>query len=315
MKHIFLIDPIEKLTIYKDSSLFFMNYLKEKQHEVYILYTEDLSIVNKGGTYLTLYNFEGVNKDNKVDSFVVTSQIKMKLDTNCVVNMRLDPPFNEHYLKNLWVLTLFEELGIQVINSPKGILKWNEKILALKNDFSAKSCIGSNLETIEKFLKDTDSEHFIVKPLNLYQGLGVKKLKKDEVYHFFKDLKEKDFFILQPYLKEIENGEIRVTYFAGKKIGGILKSPKKGSYLANVAQGATYKEYGLDKNIERRCLEICNELLKDGISWIAFDIIGDKFSEVNITCPGLIVELALSQKNVLETLYDSYLDKITLKDQ
>ena len=46
-------------------------------------------------------------------------------------------------------------------------------------------------------------------------------------------------------------------------------------------------------------------LKKEGVYFVAFDIIGDCISEVNITCPGLMVEVSeacgenLAQKIVL----------------
>ena len=48
---------------------------------------------------------------------------------------------------------------------------------------------------------------------------------------------------------------------------------------------------------------ITKNLIKEGIYFVAFDIIGDFISEVNITCPGLMVEVSEAcKKNLAEEM-------------
>jgi len=88
-------------------------------------------------------------------------------------------------------------------------------------------------------------------------------------------------------------------------MGTILKVPPKGEFLANIAQGASYAKYELNSSLKKICEEMTASLKKEGIYFVAFDIIGDCISEVNITCPGLMVEVSeacgenLAQKIVL----------------
>ena len=43
--------------------------------------------------------------------------------------------------------------------------------------------------------------------------------------------------------------------------------------------------------------------MEEGIYFVAFDIIGDNISEVNITCPGLMVEVSEAcKKNLAEEM-------------
>ncbi len=81
-------------------------------------------------------------------------------------------------------------------------------------------------------------------------------------------------------------------YWKGHEIGTILKKPKAGSFLANVAQGGHFELVTLDPEIKKSCDKVAAALLSDGIDLIAYDVLDGKISEVNVTCPGLIVEVS-----------------------
>ena len=79
----------------------------------------------------------------------------------------------------------------------------------------------------------------------------------------------------------------------------IIKIPKNGEFLANIAQGASYKAIKLTDAQKNNCDYFAQKLMKSGVDWIAFDLLGDFVSEVNITCPGLLVEVSSAhQKNL-----------------
>ena len=104
--------------------------------------------------------------------------------------------------------------------------------------------------------------------------------------------------IVQPFQEQQKTVKFGPFILRGELLGAIKKTPKEGSYLANIAQGATFEKYELNSAQSNGCRKICN-LLGDDIPWVAFDIIGDKISEVNITCPGLLVEVSKAEKKSL----------------
>jgi glutathione synthase len=74
--------------------------------------------------------------------------------------------------------------------------------------------------------------------------------------------------------------------------------------LANIARGATFSKVELSAKIKKECDTISEKLLVEGVSFIAFDILGDKISEINITCPGLVVELSNAYgKNLAKEIF------------
>ena len=94
-------------------------------------------------------------------------------------------------------------------------------------------------------------------------------------------------------------------YFKQKEIGTILKLPKEGEFLSNIAQGATFRVEPLSAIARARCEAIVKELAGFGVDWVAFDILSDSISEVNITCPGLLVEVSYAmKKNLADVVID-----------
>ena len=89
------------------------------------------------------------------------------------------------------------------------------------------------------------------------------------------------------------------------RYGNILKIPKQGEFLANIARGAHYEIVELTTKQSQACQRISKELLHKGINLIAFDILGNYISEVNITCPGLLVEVSSAYKmNLAQKMID-----------
>ncbi len=318
-KHIFLIDPIEKLNVHKDSSCFFMSTLKTLGLEVYILFEADLSAHNLSEDHqlLKVYDFNATFEDEKklkVKKFSLegSGQYRKIFPGDCL-HMRLDPPFDERYLKILWQLTALEHEGIRMINSPLGILSYNEKIFAYhyaKTEFKIPSVLGPSLENAMQFvhkLPDTVTE-LILKPLDLFQGIGVVKVSRSPAQFekvFLEKCKEfNNLIVTQPFIPEVTSGELRSIFFQGHEIGTIVKIPKKGEFLANIAMGASYEKSQLTPGLAKECQRLCKILLERGVSWVAFDLLGGKISEVNITCPGLLYEVSQAyEKNLAEEMF------------
>jgi len=299
-RHILFIDPLDKLVTKKDSSLMFALALKEQGYEVFLLFEKDFYFSNRGEGHINVSSFSGSFAPDGyyLDKFELDMEVNIKLQENDVVHMRIDPPFDTRYLRYLWMLRSMKRYGVEVLNSPEGILIFNEKLYAYEQEESLESYIGSSLHEFEAFisvLKADKHENVIMKPLDLYQGIGVEKIALDDEcsIHFKRKVKEFEGpVVVQPFAKKVETGEIRSLYFKGKELGSILKVPPKGEFLANIAQGATYASCDLNEVQRGACERICNELMEHGVDWVAFDVLGDHVSEVNITCPGLLVEVS-----------------------
>lgn len=317
MSHIFFVDPIEKLNIKKDSSLMMGLSFMDEGHDVYLLFEKDFAVSTKGESTLTLYPYSGSFKEDGfyLDGIELKDSVEYSVSNSDTLHMRIDPPYDSRYQRYLWMLDFLQtRTGCSVVNNPIGIMKHNEKLVAYKREKSLESYIGSSVSGFEKFVSNLKKEgikDLILKPLDLYSGIGVQKvsINDEKLVEIFKK-KVEDFegaIITQPFQTEVYDGEIRSIYLDGKEIGSILKKPVDGDFLANIAQGAHFESFDLSGDIKKECDEMAAELLKDGVNFIAYDILGGAVTEVNVTCPGLLVEVSYAiKKNVAQVYAASF---------
>ena len=66
-----------------------------------------------------------------------------------------------------------------------------------------------------------------------------------------------------------------------------------------------FEKIELPEHLKRECQEVSSRLLKDGVRFIAFDLLGDCITEINVTCPGLLVEVSYAHnKNFADIITD-----------
>ena len=318
MKHILLIDPLSALDIKKDSSLLLALALQEKGVETYLMFSSELCLDTSSKAQDKLNTFEGsYNKETfQVESFEVTgTKTSTSIRNGDVLHMRKDPPFDMSYLQVLWILEFYKKKGVVVLNDPSSISAHNEKILAYSHSESFPTYIGSDPEVFLRRCqewKGLGHKSVVLKPLNLFQGKGIQKISIEEslgpaekAFRSILSSDKQELFVAQPFLSQIYEGEVRALYFYGKELASIKKYPKEGGFLTNVAQGGSYMPHTLTSKERVLCEEISKKLLDIGVPWVAFDLIDGRPSEVNITCPGLLVEVSkASKKNLaLEIVY------------
>lgn len=302
-RHIILLDKLEKLSIKKDSTLLFAHTLKSLGKDVLLLFEDDFYLTNHQAPHYRLYDFDSLLEEDGVylKKFSLSGQKIAQVANTDLIHMRLDPPFDSRYLRICWMLKGLRPFGVDVLNSPEGIILHNEKLLAYEQEEgSLESFIGSSEIDFLSFAtrqKDLGVPSLILKPLDLFQGIGVQKIQLANLEQARRDFADKtrEFsgaVVAQPFVEAISEGEIRSIYFKGQELGSIVKTPPAGSYLANIAQGATFQKVDLNGTQRRRAEKVCQDLMKYGVDWVAFDILGDSLSEVNITCPGLLVEVS-----------------------
>ena len=146
----------------------------------------------------------------------------------------------------------------------------------------------SNIKKIHKFFERY--ENIVIKPLD---GMGGKSIFKiTEFNNQNIDLinkmtnSGKTQIICQKFIKEIFDGDHRILIIHGKPFHKTLaRIPEQGSFKGNLAAGGT----GVAKDITdfQKTIgkEIGSILIKNGISFAGIDIVGEYFTENNITSP------------------------------
>jgi glutathione synthase len=98
-------------------------------------------------------------------------------------------------------------------------------------------------------------------------------------------------FIVQPFLKQVIDGDKRLIMIDGEFIGGFKRTPNPGEVRANMLMGGTAQAC----DISPRDLEICKtigpRLRELGLYFVGVDVIGDYLIEINVTSPTGLVPL------------------------
>lgn len=284
---------------------------KQAGLETYLLFEEDFYITNEADkNQLKAFHFAGRFKEDGYylrDLFITENEM-VAIDSNTVIHMRIDPPYDARYHRYLWMLDfLSNKTGCRVVNNPIGIMKYNEKLTGYAAENAIESFVGSSHAGFKKFveaLKEKGIKEIIIKPLDLYSGIGVEKFSLDtDLTDIFNEAVSlfKGAIVAQPFVEKIYTGELRSIYLNAQEIGTILKTPPKGQFLANIAQGAQFERIKLEAYTAKICEAISKKLYADGVNLVAFDILGESINEVNVTCPGLMVEVSFaSGENLCE---------------
>ena len=315
MKHILFLDPIEHLAVAKDSTLLLAHTLREEGHEVYLLFAQNLYVLSDTAPRLEVFEFTSQLKDKSfyLDSFVVTGQRPLVPGEDVLLYIRPDPPFDQRYLNHLWMLNSLKRFGVKLLNDPAGILLYNEKMAVFHADCHLVSYVGSSVQGLWEFAQRLESQGYgdvVMKPLNLYQGIGVEKVSladKNFLQASF-ERKVREYgggILVQPFIKKIASGEIRTIFFGQHLLGAILKVPPPGEFLANIARGASYSAVELDQATLGACRYLHRRLGPHGLHWFAYDVLDGHVNEINITCPGLLVEVsaALGRNLAIELIH------------
>jgi glutathione synthase len=293
MRLAFVVDPLHLLKAYKDSSIAMMREAARRGHEVHVLQARDMFAregkVRASTTPITL-------RDDNHDWFTAGAASEAVLADFDVVLMRKDPPFDQEYYYATLMLTGVEANGGRVVNSPRALRDWNEKLAILGfPQFTPVTMVASGMETLHAFIDE--HRDVVLKKLDGMGGAMIFRVRADDpnrnvIVETITDMGQRTV-MAQRYIPEIVDGDKRVLVIDGKPFSHCLaRIPRKGETRGNLAAGGT----GVGRPITARDREIGEavgrDLVKAGIAFAGLDVIGDYLTEVNVTSPTCIVEIA-----------------------
>ena len=226
-----------------------------------------------------------------------------------VIFMRSDPPVDADYLEACSCLESIKD-QVLIINNPTSLISFNEKLCTL--NFPAlipKTFVLENPTKNEiAKLADQFSDGVVIKPLNLCGGEGIQRYDGIE---FTDLLLEYDSYIIQEFIKEVDQGDKRIIILNGEPLGAILRIAKEGSFICNFHSGGTPKPVDITDGDLYVCHEIKDFLIDNQIYFAGIDIVGGKLTEINITSPTCVQEINFANGVKLEeNVLDFILKKI-----
>ncbi len=298
MHILFVIDPLEELAAYKDTSVSMIKAVQLRGHTVSVAYQNDLFIDH--GIVMARYITISIPTDADLYSnswWVAESNPQdAALSEFSAVIMRKDPPFDLEYFYSTHLFDYAKAQGARVFNSGSALRNHPEKLAITEfNEFTAPTLVTSSMSRIKDFyIKHGD---IVVKPLDGMGGSGVFRIKQGDsnLSSILETLTGMgaNSIMAQKYIPDISNGDKRILIIGGEVIPYCLaRIPLAGESRGNLAAGGR----GVARPLTNRDLEIANavaqKLYKRGLFVIGLDIIGNYLTEVNVTSPTCFVEIA-----------------------
>ena len=228
------------------------------------------------------------------DHFEFGEPRTMPLDEMDVVLMRQDPPFDMAYITATHLLEHIHPRTL-VVNNPAAVRNAPEKLLVMRfPHLMPPTLIAWDTGAIRAFR--AEHQDIIVKPLFGNGGLGVFRLKPDDenlgslLDMFFAASREP--LMVQRYEPAVRAGDKRIILIDGEPRGAVNRVPPEGDSRSNMHAGGRPEAAGLTARDLEICAAIGPTLKQEGLLFTGIDVIGNYLTEINVTSPTGLQQIA-----------------------
>lgn len=297
MRVLFVLDPLESLNAYKDSSVAMMRALVARGHTLCVAMQGDLFIEAgevraKAGSIELV---EGADLHARAWWTETQAGVDTPLHAFGAVLMRKDPPFDMEYVYATHMLEYAQAQGAKVFNSGAAIRNHPEKLAITEfAEFTAPTLVSRDMLRLKAF--HTEHRDVIVKPLDGMGGTGVFRLTPNETNRnaILETLTNDGCrtIMAQRYIPEITQGDKRILLIGGEAVPYCLaRIPLAGETRGNLAAGGRGVAQPLSERDTHIAAQIGPKLAKRGLLLVGLDVIGDYVTEINVTSPTCFVEI------------------------
>ncbi len=287
-----VMDPIESITPYKDSSLAMLLEAQRRDAEIHYFQQSDLKLLS--GRAIGHSQRLKVTDDNS-NWFEISEDSEVDLGELDAILMRKDPPFDMEYIYTTYILDRARAAGALIVNHPRALRDMNEKAYtAWFPECTPITLITRSMPEMKAFLAEHD--RIVVKPLDGMGGRSIFVVKKGDnnanvIFETLTDFGQQ-FAMAQVYIPEIKLGDKRILLVNGETVPyALARIPSDDDNRGNLVMGAT----GVGQELSATDLAICERVgpvLRDaGVLFAGIDVIGNFLTEVNVTSPTGIREL------------------------
>lgn len=290
LKILFILDPLERLNVITDTSLALVREFEARGHQLWSADTVDLLLEKKNLFCNTQQLKSSLNLN-----FARSKVIRKSMEFFDLVVIRKEPPFDATYLEMTY---FFDQVKSHTVisNRSEGIRKFNEKLSAFYfPDWIPETLVSASQADLLQFAKK-HNHRIVVKPLDCAGGNGVFKLSpskaiaKEEIAKATHNGKKNILFQKFVAAAGKQLFDKRLIVLDGKLIGAYERHCKKGEFRANLHKGGTFHPTVVSAGEKRMVKEMGPLLRKNGIHFAGLDVIDDQLIEINVTCPGGVIE-------------------------
>ncbi|MBK7425342.1 MAG: glutathione synthase [Propionivibrio sp.] len=298
MRFAFVLDPLDSLKAYKDSSVAMMRAAQAAGHAVWAIQQSAIHWSALHGVCAEAVHLELLVDD--AEWFVEIDRHVVPLRDFAAVVMRKDPPFDFEYITSTWLLARAEAEGGRIFNRPQALRDHSEKLAVAEfPQFAVPTLVARESTLIHGFI-DMQRD-VILKPLDGMGGSQIFRVRHDDpnrnviVETLMQDRLTHDgtrTIMAQRYIPEIVDGDKRILIVGGEVVPFCLaRIPRTGETRGNLAAGGT----GVARELSAHDREIAGALAPvlaaRGLLLVGIDVIGDWLTEINVTSPTCMVEI------------------------
>jgi len=286
-------DPISQITPAKDSTLAMLLEAQTRGYDIRYFEQSDLRL--EDGESRGLGRTLEV-ADEPASWYELGDTVDQRLADLDVILMRKDPPFDTEYIFTTYILERAELAGVLIVNQPNSLRDMNEKMFtAWFPECCPPTLITRSMNQLRCFLAEQGK--IVIKPLD---GMGGRSIfvvdhGDNNANVIFETLTDYDakFSMAQKYIPEIVAGDKRILLVNGQPVPRVLaRIPPPGDNRGNLVAGAQPEVRELTDRDRWICERVGPVLSERGVLFAGLDVIGDYLTEINVTSPTGIRELA-----------------------
>ena len=304
-----LMDDIDEVKTYKDTTFALMLAAQALGHRVMIFTQRDWQ-VRDGEVFAYVQTVE--LKDDNEDYYRVLNEEMIALGDVDVVLQRKDPPFDLDYIYDSYMLDMIERCGVRVVNPPQALRNINEKFVITRlPQATPPTLITKSRQDIRDFVREFGVA--VVKPLDGMGGSGIFRLSQDDtnISAILDTINPQGMtsLMVQQFLPDVSAGDKRILIIDGEPVDhGLARLPAKGEFRANLAAGGrgvvqplTDRDYWLVEQVKPI-------IAKQRLHLVGLDVIGGYITEMNVTSPTCMREIANETGQDIATRFWAALD-------
>jgi len=290
--YLFVMDPIARINIRGDSTFVMMLEAQSRGHKVLHCEIADLEL-HMGRPYARAWPTEVRRTEG--DHFSIGPGERVALDSLDAVFMRKDPPVDIEFLMACQLLDRTDRKKVVMVNDPRSLTFSNEKLFAQQfADLGPETLVSKRIERLKEFVDQHGD--VVVKPLDGAGGSGVVRLVRgDKNTRSILDLLTREGRITitaQTYIPNVTQGDRRVLLIDGVARGVINRRPSPDDLRSNMHVGGTAEPSALTPRDHEIASRIGPTLRALGMPFVGIDVIDGQLTEINVTSPTGLQELA-----------------------
>ena len=309
MRLLFIVDPLDRLSLAGDTSYALMLEAATRGWEVWTCQIEHLGLEGDEAVADAVPTTV-VDAATPREAFQTEGRALQRLEWFDAVLMRKDPPLDVSYLHATWILDHAHGKTL-LVNEPRGLRELNEHLAVLRfPHLTPPTIVTRSAERVRAF-QAAQGGAIVVKPVDGYGGLGIFVVRDGDPNA--SSIIETStgagtrWTIAQKYLPAAVEGDKRIILADGEPVGAVLRVPASAEARGNLHVGGTPVKTEVDAR-DREIIEtIAPFLRRHGQVLVGLDVIGGMLTEINITSPtGVRQASRLDGKNVAAPILDCF---------